>query len=771
MRSLRPWLEASAVGVTAGLVVPLLGQLVPPFHVPTHELTTALTLVAAAVAYGFGAWWARRLRAAAPAAAPLDALRGAFARVGVALVLVGPVAWGAIVLLDSLRCGCRLELGAGYFWLTWPPLALLAGVVGSALGAAGWRRRSLLLVILAVVSVDLVHDGMQALVGFRVVDLLVGKPLAFDQRAGMEPLLLVHVYQRLFVLGLALVAWWWAGWRAVARQTVQDRALRPEARARALPALLGAAVIAALVLFQGSHMGIGWGDAALRSVLSQELRTEHFVLRYPPGGRAALEAPVVARQAEWSFHRYQQDWGIEPARPITIHLFDDRDQLGALTDTASTHVVFRRVYAPWWVTGGSTLHHELAHALHIELQPSPMVALSRGVLEGLAMAYEHGLASLPEAHSAMAGALEAGKLPHARDLMHPLGFFRVNESNAYAASGSFIGWLALEHGFDALLALQRSHTLDFEAVYGRDLDALDADWRGFLATVPVDLDEQVRARDRFDPELWPSYTGECCPKLGRVTPTPVELAEQLWDAEAWHGALEAYTGLWQTEAKPRQAFQAAQCHWRLGQADEGLALLDAALAEPEIAEAEHYRLLQARLALLLELGHWDQVEGALAARDALDALPSRDRLALSAVLLDPSLREAVAAGVLAQDPGRRRLRFEDLQRAHPAHPELAYLYATRVFDDLGTRYGQGVRPDERERGLEALRYAARAPGAVDTLADELLDLIDKAIRAQDLDLAEQLTTQALPLAEKPVTRWQLEQRRERILWERGQGPG
>ncbi len=769
MRGLRPWVEAVAVGAATGLAVPLLGQLVPPLHVPTHELTTALTLVAAAVAYGFGAWWARRLRATG--AEPLAALRGAFARVGVALLILGPVAWGAIVLLDSMRCGCRLQLGAGYFWLTWPPLALLAGVVGSALGAAGWRRRSLLLVILALVSLDLAHDGMQALVGFRVVDLLVGKPLAFDQRAGMEPLLLVHVYQRGFVLGLAILSWWWAGWRAVARQAVEDRALRPEARARSLPALLGAGVAVCLVVFQGSHIGIGWGDGALRATLSQELRTEHFVLRYPPGDRAALEAPVVARQAEWSLHRYQQDWGIAPTEPITIHLFDDRDQLEALTDTVSTHVVFRRVYAPWWVTGGSTLHHELAHALHLELQPSPSVALSRGIIEGLAMAWENGFASLPEAHAALAGALEAGELPHARELMHPLGFFRLNESNAYVASGSFIGWLVLEHGFDKLLALQRSHTLDFRGVYGRDLDELDADWRAFLAAVPVDLDEQVKARDRFDPELWPSYTGECCPKLGRVVPTPVELAEQLWEAEAWHGALAAYSGLWERDAKPRQAFQAAQCHWRLGQPAEGLALVEQALEQPDLAEPERYRLIQARLALLLELGRFDEVEGVLAQREALDPLPSRDRLALSTVLLDPALRQAAAAGVLAQDAGHRRLLFEDLRRAHPEHPELAYLYATRVFDEIGTRYGQGVRPEERERGLEALRYAAEAPGAVDTLADELLDLIDKAIRAQDLELAELLTTQALPLAEKPVTRWQLGLRRERIAWERAGGAG
>jgi len=771
VKRLLPWLEAVALGMAVGLAVPALGQLTSPFHVPTHELSTVFCVVAAAVAYGAGAWWARRLARALPGLAPLELQRRAFARVAAALLVMGPAAWAAIMVFDSLRCGCRLNLGAGYFWVTWPPLALLAGVLGSAWGAAGWRRRSLLLAVAVGLSGVLLHDGLQALVGFRVVDLLVGKPLAFDQRAGMESIPFVHIAQRGFVACVALVAWWVSAWRAVARQAAEDRALQGEARARAVPAIVATLALAAVALFAGSHLGLGWGKGALNSALSQQLRTEHFVLRFAPGGRAALEAATVAREAEWNFHRYQQDWGIQPSRPITIHLFDDRDQIEALTDTASTHVIFRNVYAPWWISAGSTLHHELAHALHIELRPSPVVALSRGVLEGLAMAYERDFAVLPEAHSPLAGALEAGELPSARALMHPLGFFTLNESNAYNASGSFIGFLVLEHGFDKLLALQRSHTMDFEGVYGRDLDALDTDWRAFLATVPVDLDEQVQARDRFDPELWPSYTDQCCPKLGRVVPSPVELAEQLWDAESWHQALAAYTALFEAEGQPRQAFQAAQCQWRMGQPQAGLALVDRALAQPEMAEPERYRLLQARIALLMQLERWDALDGALTERDGLDTDPSRDRRALTTVLRDPELRDAAAQAVLAQSPGRQRMLMEDLQRAHPEHPELAYLYATRVFEQIGTRWGLGVRLEERERGLEALARARSAPGAVDTLAEELLDLVDKAVRAQDLELAERIASESLSLAEKPLTRHRLELRLERIAWERQRGPG
>ncbi len=761
------WLWAAALGLAVGVVVPALAQLVPPLHVPTHEFSTAFTLVSAAVAYGSGAWWARRDAARRASLAPLASQRAAMARVAVALMSMGPAAWATIALLDGLACGCRIQLGAAYFWLTWTPLALLSGVLGSALGARGWRLRSLLLVVLAVVSVDLMHDSVQALLGFRVVDLLVGKPMAFDQRAELLPIPLVHIYQRLFVLALALVAWWWSAWRSVARQAASDRALRPEASARAVPALLGAVALGIVASARGSELGLGWGHGALHSALSQELRTEHFVIRYPPAGRAALEIHAVAAEAEWSWRRYQRDWGIDPASPLRLYVFDDRDQLQALTDTAATHVVFRRIYAPWWISTGSTMHHELAHALHIELAPSPSVVLSRGILEGLAEAYENDYALFPEAHEPLAGALASGELPHAWELMHPLGFFRVHEGNAYDASGSFIGWLVLEHGFEALLELQRSHTLDFEAAYGLDLHQLDADWRRFLATVPVDMEAMVQAQDSFDPSLWPSYTDQCCPKLGREEPTPVELAEQLWKAESWSRARGVYRELWEREGKARQAFQAAQCEWAMGQPAAGLALIEQALDSPSLAPAEAFRLHQGRLGLLLDLGRLGELGKALDARDSVDPHPSRDRRIIARLLRDPALQEPVAQALVAWDPARQRGLLQALLEEHPEREELRYLYATRVYAELGARYGLGVRMHERDRALEAIAFASTAPGAVDPVADELLSLVDKAVRAGDLELAERLVEGALDSAEKPLVRRRFELRRERIAWERG----
>lgn len=766
MRSLRPWLPPVLLGLLLGVSVPLLGQLAPPFHVPTHELSTAFALAAAAFAYAYGAWSGRALHASEPAAAPLSNARLALSRVVVALVVAGPAAWGALVLADSMRCGCKLVAGAGFFWLTWPPLALVGAVVGSTLGAAGWRRRNLLLVVLVALGVTLVHDGLQSLLGFRVVDLLVGKPLAFDQRATMEPIPLVHLYQRLLVTGVALAFWWCSAWWAFARAAARDPSLRAEARLRVVPAALSAATLALLVLGFGSHLGVGWGRGALHAFLSGELEGEHVVVRYPPGGRASLTAPVVLREAEWCIHRYVRDWGIEPDTPIHIYLFDDYEQIEAWTDTRSTHVVFRRIYAPWWVSTGSTLYHELAHALHIELAPMPTVVLSRGILEGLAEAYEDDYAVLPEAHVELAGALESGKLPAARDLMHPLGFFQVNESNAYDAAGSFLGFLVLEHGFDKLLALQRTLTLDFEGVYGRDLDQLDADWRAFLAEVPVDMEDLVEARDRFDPDLWPGYTARCCPKLGQVEPPLQERAELHWRADDWRGALEAYTELYEREPTARSAYQAAQCHRRFGDPQRGLAAIEEALDLPDLSDDDRFRLLQAQLAFLMELERWSELRRVLDERDVIDPEPSAERRYVSSLLRDPELGPLTARALVSEWLCRQYALLEEIVSLDPESEAARYLYTTRAFESLGYRWGLGVEPSERERVLEALARGRESAGALDRINDELVELVDKAVRAQDFELAEHVATEALDQALGARERHALSLRLERIAWER-----
>jgi tetratricopeptide (TPR) repeat protein len=76
------------------------------------------------------------------------------------------------------------------------------------------------------------------------------------------------------------------------------------------------------------------------------------------------------------------------------------------------------------------------------------------------------------------------------------GFTFESGPRAYTVAGSFCRYLLDTFGGSKLRALYRSAG-DFISVYGRDLDALERDWKGFLAALPVDEKSRAEAEENF----------------------------------------------------------------------------------------------------------------------------------------------------------------------------------------------------------------------------------------------------------------------------------
>ncbi|MCA9572668.1 MAG: hypothetical protein KC656_32735, partial [Myxococcales bacterium] len=259
--------------------------------------------------------------------------------------------------------------------------------------------------------------------------------------------------------------------------------------------------------------------------------------------------------------------------------------------------------------------------------------------------------------------------------MSPLGFTKVNEGHAYRCAGSFTGFVVLEHGMPAFLELQR--TLDWEAATGRTLDELDADWRAFLATLPVDPLEQARARDRFDPAAAPGVYDRRCPKLGSRVPAPETVARARLDHGDPLGAAELYATL----PGDRWTQAAASALQRAGRHEEALAAL-ATVATP--SPDREQQVLQARINSLLALavedpGRWPDLYAAFARRRELEP-PPQERQDIERLLAGP-MREALGAALLASgEPGSLDVaadRFRALVEAWPDEPALLRLRARR----------------------------------------------------------------------------------------------
>ena len=751
------------IAVIAGIAIPAISQAVPPHHVLTHEYSQTFAGIAAALLYFLSAWVGKRV-----AKDPHFASESAMNQLGMVLgkgVVLGLV-MGGISLVFMIAANifvhhCLLRQGIAFFLVTWLPTAAVACVVGCALGTRGWRWRGITGVLFLVVALCIGHDVAQGLRGLRMVDPLLGELRCFWQRGNMS-MTRVHAYQRAVVFALACGLWQLALWRAGRRaaECASERAAARRARTWACLVLGG---VAAVAVGAGSRVGIGWGKGAIEDRLSQVRTSEHFVFHYAPAGQSEPRMKSIERSAEWCASYLFDAWGIAPRKPVQAYVFDGGGDVEELTGTCA-HASLHTLYLSSWDAANSTLLHEIVHAVHVELQPRPDILLSRGMLEGLAMAYEDGFAEDPATHEELAGALLAGKLPSAEVFMEPGGFTRINESNAYHAAGSFVGFLIFEYGFNKFRVLQRA--LDFEKAYGQDLKNLDEAWRAFLESVPVDLDTRLSARERFDADLWPGYTECTCPKVGDAVPTARSRARNFWNARDYRGAYGAYTALYEQEDNPRWGYQAALSLHKAGEDTPALVLIEELLGEPDLDPGAQRRLLKLKIGCLIAQREWPAAYAAMDARNALETDPSYEWQVTEECLRDPHLRGSVADALAQQDTRDKQHLFERLAEEHAGHEALGALSAIWTCRTLGNGWGMTLSPSRQEQALALVEYVRATPESADDCARSLLRFAEQATQLAEFDLAQSICEALAAHTRKGSYRFRAERMLRRITFER-----
>ena len=758
MTARRAWLEAAVVCAALGTGVPLACQPFPVLRVPTHEFSQLFTLLAFLVLPFLTRRMGRLLRARRPEARDRELIEFSLWSGTAAAFACGALAFGVMAAANALGPKCRMVDAALFFWVTYPPAALLAVVIGAAC-----VRRSLrtpVFMLAAVVGLSLAQDAVQALSGVRTADLILGEPLALNQRVDAAPPLF-HVLQRAFVMLLAGAAASGAAWAAARRDLASGSgpvSAVGAARTRAL--LLGAAAAAAAVL-GGSHIGVGWGKAALHAQLPREVRTEHFIIRHPATGEAAARADAVARHAEWCHAYLRKLWGIAPVKPVELYVFNGYREMELATGMGA-HAVIRKVFVDAYQARNSTLLHELVHALHVELDPKWTIILYRGPVEGLAEAVEAFYADAPEAHRREAGALAADKLPSAAVFMHPLGFWRMNETNAYYASASFMGFLMRTHGPEKFQTYQR--TLDFARAFGKDLEGLDADWREFLRTVPLDSQSKVRGATNYDPAFFGQGYAQCdCPKLGDAVPKPEDAAQTLANAGQFEDAAPLYRALHEKDGAAKSFMMLTLSLSRGGRPEEAAELLRERLDRPDLPEAERAMLLDRHRDVLMRLRAWDALD------PVLDTLVDReedpgaraDRETLRDCLRDPALRDAAADALLENDYCRRRILLETLRRAHPDNAAVRRLWLMRGFS---LDYA-GPAEERNARIREALALFAADPADRRLLAPHLSDVLGRLLDDRQHAAAREVCAALQSGAEDPIERAKLARFTSRLDFE------
>ena len=760
------WWIVLVLCTAVGLAFPLMGQLTTPLHILTHEFTQLYALVTGILLFFLARWTVKKVVKRHRGISPVEHMRGTLQVLLTGTVVMGLLTMGVMYIANVVSWDCLFHRGVPFFWVTWLPVAVWAGVGGILVGMRGWGWLKSTGLVMLIILLSFAQDLLQFIKGGRGVDFIVGDPLAFDQRVGMA-IPEIHFYQRMFVMLLAFCLWNLGLWRFGRKWPAGGGGYQKELQHFRRKALLTSALVLASAIFLGSYIGLGWGRAALHSELPEIHRTEHFKFFYAPGGYAEGSIKAIASDAEWYWHRLSTHWNTSPKKPVDVYLFEDYDHLKRLTGIGSAHASINMICLVYYTAATRTFYHELVHALHqAGFRPKFTVWLNRGIAEGLAQAYQDELVWLPEAHRRHAGALKSGRLPSATDFMSLLGFWKVEETLAYYSSASFIGFLIYTYGMDKFKEFQKNH--NYERVFGKDISQLDIEWKQFLENVEVDVETRVRAGNYFDAAYWGAYSKECCPKLGERNPDIEQRARRLWIQRRYNKANDFYKSLFETWNEVRWGYQSALCLHNLNQHEKALALLHDLVNREDLAEFEHIKILKARASILMELKDWPALYSTFEELASFEeGEPSEDQLIVESLLRQPELRTTVSEALSMEDTIERQRLLEDLAKAHPGVYEVQYLYVTRAFRSIYVRGGGTPIPFGQESQIRTLlKHIEKVPKAVDRYFDRLLDFAVKGIQARNFTLAEALEDILLRHSSDPVHRFRAEKLRERIDFER-----
>lgn len=252
------------------------------------------------------------------------------------------------------------------------------------------------------------------------------------------------------------------------------------------------AVLIGGVYWFGASLGINTPAHHLQEQLGGHRQTEHFDLYYDPSQLEPSVVDALADDHEAHYRYIRQRLSVDEetiSGRIQSYLYPSREVKARLTGARSTSVT------PVWLDqpqvhllvdrADPSLGHELAHVFSRPYGlPFLRASWAPGLVEGWAVALEppdpypspHDLVSVATTADSMTTLAATADAVASR--LTPWGFWTGRSAVSYATMGSFVKYLLDTYGPAPLKKVYAQG--NFEAVYGRSLDTLAADWERFL---------------------------------------------------------------------------------------------------------------------------------------------------------------------------------------------------------------------------------------------------------------------------------------------------
>lgn len=580
--------------------------------------------------------------------------------------LLVPLALLTISLLWAPNC----DYGRGLlFYGGFPGITVVFAVaMAYALSGTGWRFQH---VMLTIVGLGIAVLGPLYDLGFHpqfyTYNHVFGGVLGpiYDEELAVRPgLFAFRGLTLLWALSLFLMGRW-------LRATTAARVASP-ARWACGAGMGGLLVLIALGYAFSASLGINTTAAQLQQQLGGHYRTTHFDIYYDPEALDAHEVKTLAREHVYRYAWLEEQLQMEGPERVTSYLYPDSDTKARLTGARTTSI------APVWLSTPqmhmlherfeATFGHELVHVFSRTFgMPVLNASWAVGLVEGLAVALEPPDGRPTPAEQVSAAALQSGTssdllAEQVASRLQPLGFWTGRGAVSYTTMGAFVQFLKDRYGSERLRAVYAR--ANFEAVYGRSLEALAQEWAAALHERSlIARDAAALVTQRF---AQPSLFEQPCPHY--VPP-------------------------------PRRAYRDGEAALAAGDTTAAADRFRAALHDrPQYADA-HRALAQIRLA-----------QGrAKAVIQQLDTLATTRRTPALAFSLGD-------AYVMSREPDAARRMYQVvLQRIpHYAHATRAHVVLRRAVadrPDVVRILTAGATADQKARRLRMRSHASPAVGA------------------------------------------------------------
>lgn len=708
-------LTATRVGAVVHLVAAVALCFFGLFDVLGFERAFVAGLIAAPVSAAIGLSAVRRARQRR--GADLARLFGHASAAGIVLLLPTVIAGGIVEWIEQ---PCDPGEGLVFVLACAGVSAVFGAALGTSLGTLTTRRILPGLTVAAALigniawCVHRLYAEPQIFVYSMPFGYWPGS--LYDEDVTVTTALLAHRGLTLLV-ALALVF--------AARAFTDDQSLLAF-RSRLRPASLAGAValmVAAWTLHgRGDALGFDRTRASIDRALSRHHTDEGFEVRADPSIPSermddfAIDAAVRYAQLTEFFDR-------KPDEPIRIYLYRDVSQKHALMGASHTQIArpwANEIHIHGFEVPHRVLKHELAHIFAarwasgvFRVPAAAGVLVNLGIVEGVAVAADWPARRGLTIHEWTRAMRALGLAPDPRTALYPAGFWSISSSRAYTTAGSLVRFLYDQYGRERLATLYATN--DFDAAYGKSLDALTGEWEVYIDALPLAKDALPVAEHRFkQPGVFQkvcAHTTASLARRGRALLASGDLA-------GGAALLERVAGYRPGSVDEHLAI--AEAYARHSDAAAARAQLQRTVAQPNLSAPNERRVRTAIADLDWKAG---RVAEARAAYEdlRLGTLPASDERLLIAKLAalgrSPELQSTLQmylTGGLSQP--RALVRLSDAIEAHPEDGLLRYLFA-RQLDAIG----------EPDRGLAQIQRALQLGLPAPLFEDEAHQMIGRML--------------------------------------------